>query len=330
MPLASVLITIPLALSLLTNSLPVDSDGDGLSDKFEQELLTRFAPKFMISADECDGMPARFHPGSPEPQLLAKDGTIYAQAFPADSFAGPGSFIEVHFYHLWNRDCGRLGHALDVEHVSALLWSAAATKAAAGWKAGYWYAAAHEDTVCDASHAIRSSFLEAEQQGPTVWISKGKHASYLDLEACHGGCGGDYCGTMQPLTVPEIINLGEIQAPVNGAAWIAWPVWPLAAKMQTDFPAPVRVKLDASREPVIVPVNEAEAPFKTAIHVGGTTGGAQLTAARKTGVGMSNTTDAVGGALGKSASGTGGALKRTVRAVWRMLGGSRQTAEKAP
>lgn len=324
------LIVIPLALSMLFDSSRVDSDADGLADKIEQELLGKFAPEFMISVDECDGMPARFHPGSSKPQLLAKDGTIYGQVFPTALPGRSGSFVEVHYYHLWNRDCGRLGHDLDVEHVSALLWAATATEDAASRKSVYWYAAAHEDTVCDASHAIRSGFLNAEQQGPTVWISKGKHASFLDPEACHGGCGGDDCGVMRPLIIPEIVNLGERQAPMNAISWIEWPDWSLAEKMQTDFPAPVLAKLDASRESVLIPVHEAQAPFKTAIHVGGSTAGAQMTAARKTGKGLSTGSDAVGASLGKSASGTGNALKRTARAVWKFLGGSRQPGEKAP
>lgn len=204
-----VLMLIPLALSLTAEPSLIDSDADGLSDRLEQELLVRFAPKLIISSDECDGLPARFHPGSPEPKLQAKDGTIYGQVFPTAPRTGSGNFVEIHYYHLWNRDCGRLGHALDVEHFSALLWAATATKPAASWKAGYWYAAAHEDTACDASHAIRSGFLNAEQRGPTVWISKGKHASFLDPEACHGGCGGDNCGAMQPLKISELINLGR-------------------------------------------------------------------------------------------------------------------------
>jgi hypothetical protein len=33
-----------------TGALPDDSDGDGLTDRFEQELLSRFIPKFLISA----------------------------------------------------------------------------------------------------------------------------------------------------------------------------------------------------------------------------------------------------------------------------------------
>jgi hypothetical protein len=322
MILARILMLIPLALSTTADLSLVDSDADGLTDKLEQELLVKFAPRIMMSSSECDGLPAKFRPGSLKPQLLTKDGTIYGQVFRKAARGGSGSFIEIHYYHLWNRDCGRIGHALDVEHVSALLQAATTEESATAWKAEYWYAAAHEDTACDASHAIRSSFMNAEQQGPTVWISAGKHASFLDQEACHGGCGGDNCGVMRPLVISELINLGEQEAPMNGASWIGWPGWPMAEKMQTDFPEPVLAKLDAARLPTIVPINESQAPFKTAILVGGSAAGAQMTAVRKTGTGLLTTTDAVGVSMEKSTSDTGGSLKRAARAVWRALGGS--------
>ena len=73
-----------------------------------------------------------------------ENGTIYGQAFPR---AGNPNQVELHYYHLWRVDCGEMGHNLDTEHVSALLGRGQTSK----WKALYWYAAAHEETVCDAS-----------------------------------------------------------------------------------------------------------------------------------------------------------------------------------
>jgi hypothetical protein len=94
-----------------------DGDHDGLSDTFEQDLLKRFAPSFVIPGGDCGGSPAEFAAGSPEPRVVASNGTWYGQVFPSQLPAGNGVFIEVHFYHLWARDCGCNGHALDVEHV---------------------------------------------------------------------------------------------------------------------------------------------------------------------------------------------------------------------
>ncbi len=318
------LMLLPLALSLAADAPPIDSDADGLPDKFEQELLQKFAPRLLISAAECDKLPARFHPGRPEPHMQAQDGTLYGQVFRASPRSGPGVFIEVHYYHLWNRDCGRIGHALDAEHVSALVWAASAEKPASAWKARYWYAAAHEDTTCDASHGVRSEFIKAEVGGPTLWISAGKHASFLSREVCRGGCGGDNCHDMQPAAIAELINLGERTAPMNGAFWIRSAAWPLAEKMQTDFSSAVLARMDEAPAFEFTPINESLAPLKVAIHVGGTTASAPITTARTTGAGLSTTTDAVGSSIEKSSSGTGNSLKRTVRAVWRALGGSPQ------
>jgi len=116
-------------LVFLAALLPADLDRDGIDDDVEQALLVQFAPTFMISGDECDTLPAEFAPGSVVPCVVSKNGAIYGQVFPN------GRFTEIHYYHLWSRDCGRFSHKFDVEHVSFLL--------AEDHKALYWYAAAH-------------------------------------------------------------------------------------------------------------------------------------------------------------------------------------------
>src|ERR1700742_3254288 len=123
-----------------TPKTPPDSDFDGISDSVENELLTRFAPQFMVSPDDCSKAPALFVPSRSKPVVEDDNGTIYGQAFPR------GNQVELHYYHLWRRDCGEMGHDLDAEHVSALLQY---DRNLGQWRALYWYAAAHEDTICD-------------------------------------------------------------------------------------------------------------------------------------------------------------------------------------
>jgi hypothetical protein len=157
-----------------------DLDRDGLDDGFEQSLLERFIPTFYVSAGECDGLPASFAPGTVHPTVAARNGTIHGRAFPV---AGGG--VELQYFHLWARDCGRGGHALDAEHVSALL----ASSREGSWSAQLWYAAAHEDTFCDHSTGAPAITLGAQLAGPRVYISRGKHASYLSPGHCARGCG---------------------------------------------------------------------------------------------------------------------------------------------
>jgi len=323
----SILILMFLALDLAPGHPPVDSDNDGLADDLEQELLVKFAPKFMLSSKECDGLPAEFHQGMKEPKLLAKNGTIYGQVFPIAMMGKSWSFVEIHYYHLWNRDCGLNGHELDAEHVSALIWAASSTEPWFLWKARYWYAAAHEETICDASHAAQSGLINAEQEGPTIYISAGKHASFLDQTACRGGCGSDSCSVMKPIAINKIVNLGERNAPMNGASWIEWHGWPLAAKMQTDFPEPVLNKLEASKPTAIIPVNGSQTPVKTTILAGSATAGALVVADQKNDAALSSAGGAIGASAAKSTEHTGNALKRAARGVWKGLKRSIKTGE---
>jgi hypothetical protein len=223
-----------------------DRDGDGLPDELEQMLLEKFRPTFILSSSECDVAPAEFRSGSQEPLVLQRNGTIYGQVFRPDSSATASAeqVLEIHYYHLWSRDCGRLSHMLDVEHVAVLVEAENLEKSPAEWTAKYWYAAAHEDTVCAASRWMSAQTINATNSGPQVWISAGKHASYLTLEKCAGGCGGDRCGGGAILANSfAVINVGEVDAPLNAALWTGSRAWVLKAKMKSDFPRDVLTKL---------------------------------------------------------------------------------------
>ena len=60
----------------------VDTDRDGLSDKFEETLLRRFVPRFHISGADCDVAPAEFIADSTDPRVKFRNGTVYGQVFP--------------------------------------------------------------------------------------------------------------------------------------------------------------------------------------------------------------------------------------------------------
>ncbi len=197
---------------------PADLDRDGLKDSFEQELLVRFLPAFQVHRNDCDGLPAEFAQGEISPKSLARNGTIYGRVVTKTT--GKNARIAIQYFHLWNRDCGIFPHRLDVEHVTAVVTAKDLKQAAKKWKAVSWYAGAHEDTLCDNSGSIEAVALQAETRGPKVWISKGKHASYLDLERCARGCRTDNCRDAQPMPVSRIVNLGEPAHPLNGSLFI--------------------------------------------------------------------------------------------------------------
>lgn len=290
---------------------PKDQDRDGLADAFEQVLLQKFAPTFLISAGECDVLPAEFQPGSTEPHLIAKNGTIYGQVFPA------GNFIEIHYYHLWSRDCARLGHPLDPEHVSALIRADSPGEPAVAWKAVYWFSSAHQDTVCDASHGAKASLLGAEEHGPSVWISSGKHASFLAQDLCRRGCGEDQCDRTSAMVPAKLINVGETGAPLNGAVWAESKRWALAAKMKTDFTAAALEKL-ANAESV-VPLNSSHPSVQGVIAVSDTTADALANGNQHTQGALAVADKKTDKALATVGSKVGTALRRTCKAVASFL-----------
>ena len=304
----------------------MDSDHDGLTDVIENQLLRQFTPQFMISRDDCSKRPAQFAAFQSTPIVEADDGTIYGQAFPYPEspdhpirsdhlhLARPDQ-VELHYYHLWRRDCGEIGHDLDAEHVSVLLGRDQDGEHKDHWKALYWYAAAHEGTVCDTSQITRANILNAESSGPKIWISRGKHASFLNETICTHGCGGDSCSAMEPLLIPAVINIGELSAPMNGALWTDARAWPLAAKLtRSDFAPSRTARADRLPATDIAWANPERRPVQAAI-LGTNDGiGGASTGLRST-----------GDALGAANSGAGNALSKTFRSLGKAL---RKTVQK--
>ena len=255
------LFSLAAAAALASAQLPgasavVDLDRDGLDDRFEQRLIERFQPRFHISASDCAGRPSSFAPDVVEPTPVARDGTIYARVFPVERRGEPGAWVEVQYFHLWARDCGWNSHPLDVEHVSALVGAASAGAPAQAWTARHWYAAAHQATICDASHGSRAEALDAVDRGADVWIARGKHASYLHRGRCRWGCGTDRCPDTVAMQPAALVNIGERGAPLNGAYWIASARWPLRAQMQSDFTPAVVARIERAEADHIVAVHD--------------------------------------------------------------------------
>lgn len=298
-------------LSQLVASPEIDQDRDGLPDELEQQLLQKFVPVFFLSHGECDTMPAEFQPLSPDPKAIAKNGTIYGQVSPLVSKDKRSALIEIHYFHLWSQDCGRAGHALDAEHVSALVKADNLNSPITKWTAEYWYAGAHEDTVCDVSTGARASYLRAEDRGPSIWVSKGKHASFLSRNQCSLGCGGDSCIQMSGMSVAKLINLGERTAPLNGASWIHSKRWQLVLKMGNDFDDVVLAMLGNSKADEVIAFRRNLRSTQAVILAGDSTADALGVSGRKTGLALSTSGGNTERALDQSFMGVGESLNRT-------------------
>ncbi len=316
-----------------------DTDHDGLSDSLEQALLNQFTPDLRIGRDDCSVRPAEFMPGSIVPKVAAENGTLYGQVFPAKDTRGTQHLVEVHFYHLWRQDCGAHGHALDTEHVAVLLQPSSADLAHAKWTALYWYAGAHESTVCDVSQITRASTLHATTHGATVWVSPGKHASFLNATLCQRGCGSDRCEAMTALQPDQVINLGEAGYPMNGSDFIASAAWPLKSKMvATNFPAEPLARLNElpdteiawfqpGRHPVQGVIKNSSATEGAIAHSGSATTDALANSGDSTADAISVAGDSTGNALSKSTRNTLHALGTSARHVRRALGGGASTTK---
>ena len=308
----------------------VDSDADGLSDALEQRLLQQFLPEFRVAANDCAGEPVRFEPGLRVPTPLAQDAAvIYGQATPRPGADG-SQMVELRYFHLWSRDCGRHGHPLDTEHVAALVRPTSADGKTATWRAVYWYAGAHESTVCDVSQLAQAHTVHAESHGPRVWISEGKHASYLNEALCRRGCGADRCEAGEPLNVAEIINLGEPGHPANGSAFITSERWPLGAKMsETNFGSGAIGRLRALPAGDIGWANPGRHPAQGIIAISGHTEAHLGDAADDTAASLNDAGSGTGSALGVAADHTGAALETGTRHTWHALGSAVRHTRRA-
>lgn len=280
-------------LLLLTFLAAPDQDRDGISDAVEQAVLEQFRPQLLISAGECDGLPAEFMSGVKTPKVAARNGTLYARVSPFT--ARPGEWIEVHYYHLWARDCGRRSHLLDAEQAAVLL-----ERLHGEWIARYWWAAAHEETLCERSNAARASWLKAEKQGARLWISRGKHASFLSQDLCSWGCGGDSCEDTVPSPPAKIVNLGEKGALAEGMEWVEAGSWTLRDKFGSVFTPEILARLDREEGGRIVGREGSMYPIQAIALAGGETAGGLGTGKQHTGKALGTATEKTGNALKKA------------------------------
>jgi hypothetical protein len=154
----------------------------------------------------------------------------------------------------------------------------------------------------------------AEDHGAKVWISRGKHASYLNVTLCEIGCGADICDETTPLRKGRVINLGEPGHPMNGSVFISSRLWPLAEKMETsNFPEGVVARLNQMTDTEIAWVNAGRHPAQGVIAVSGSTEEAIARSGANTTAAISIARDSTGDAISSAGNSTGNALEKSYR-----------------
>ena len=168
--------------------------------------------------------------------------------------------------------------------------------------------------MCDASSGARAATVRAADGGPYVYVSRGKHASYLARGQCKWGCGSDICEPGPPLGRSRVINMGEPDAPFNGATWLTSKRLTLARRLSTDFDPGLRARLDRQQPSTVQVLTVALRPWQAPI-LGGDTGldalimagdaaaGAVASTAEATSAAGASTGRAVGAAVGKTVRG---------------------------
>lgn len=231
---------------------------------------------------------------------------------------------------MWRRDCGEHGHPLDTEHVAVLVQASQSDLTHATWKAIYWYAAAHEQTVCDVSQIARASTLHAEDKGAEVWISPGKHASYFDSRLCNRGCGADRCEGMVGLQSGSIINLGEPGHLMNASLFASSSAWPLASKMEhSNFPVEPIGRLERLPATEIAWFSPGRHPAQGIIAISSSTEDVIAKGAAETESAVSTAGDSTSDAISVAGDSTGGALGTGYRKTKYALGTSMKHVGRA-
>jgi hypothetical protein len=140
---------------------------------------------------------------------------------------------------------------------------------------------------------------------------------------CSHGCGADSCADdIELVRNGPVINLGEVNAPANGSLWITSAAWPLSTKMDSDFPAAVIARLEATSGDTVMTLRGNSS-------VRGTIQGSDAVL-DGTSIGAQHTSAALDTANGHTSRSLGKAMKATGRFLkhaWNAVSGAASSPE---
>jgi hypothetical protein len=115
-----------------------------------------------------------------------------------------------------------------------------------------------------------------------------------------------------------VVNIGEAGAAMHNAVWVGSAMWPLSAKMGSDF-APAGVARLEQGDGVPVEMNGAHGSVKGTIYVANSVADNLGTSGANTSAALSMADVQTEDALSRSAKATGDALTKSAKAVGRFL-----------
>jgi hypothetical protein len=135
---------------------------------------------------------------------------------------------------------------------------------------------------------------------------------------------------MVALKIRKVVNLGEVDHPMNGSSFIASAHWPLMAKMsKTNFPPQPIARLEALPDSDIAWFNPGHHPAQKVIAVSSTTGQSLAASSHNTTSALSTASDNTDVAISLAGSSTRNALGKSYNNTKHALGSSAKDLGKA-
>ena len=177
----------------------VDVDHDGIADATEAQWADEYLPFVSLTSGEHCGAPAgyvyRVRPHPTDPQL-----------------------IEIRYDHLYDTDCGALGHDGDDENFAVTVDPTQpgpdgilAIKAIS-----HRNTICEKDTVCGSLPGLTPCDTQSRKglPYPVVYASQDKHGDYVSISACDSNC-FDQCSLSSTTATLPMVNAGEYGAPLT-------------------------------------------------------------------------------------------------------------------
>jgi hypothetical protein len=199
---------------------------------FESDLAQKFAPTYHSSGNEPNHL-AQLEP-QPEPRLALAHPPerpyVYFSSYSLDWEAAGEQAYEINYLTIWDRDSGFRPtgwghHQWDTERTAVLVVGPANSADKDQFESRQVYYAAHE------GHPLSQSDVwvcrNPGTKGHHVWWSKGKHASYRNVNALQH----TLLGPLEAFDVPEVVapakeyplvDAGTWDHHSKDAPWIAW------------------------------------------------------------------------------------------------------------